>query len=506
MVASGGFGASKTFGCALKALFLSDIFPNNRGVIARKVWDDLKKTTMTTVFKILPAEAYAYGRRSDQDKVLRLNNGSEIIWMHLDDVETEKLIRGLEINWFFIDQAEEVDEAIFDMLMSRLGRWDRAQVPERVLALQKAKGRPWAHHDTNGRPIPPTYAMLTCNPDTETHWIYRRFHPDSAEKYEPRIPVDGVLKSYHDLGYTMYHMSSLDNKFLPKQNKAELLAKDKSFVDRFVLGKWGITEGQIHFISPESIIPGHPDLLEWVYRHCVLHRVLDHGDSAPTCVLWFGTDQAGNVFVYREYYRPNALISVHRENIFQLSKNERYTFQLADPDIFTPHAQKNQRRWSVADEYSDCTEHRRETAIHWQAADNNELGTRNRISEYLYVDKDRVNPFTKQKGSPRLFFLSQCDEYQFGCNRAIVELRSQKREHIGTELGRPIFSDVRNPNVPDHAYDCIRYFIASRPPVNRAVDQRMHEMSFFAVRKRYLAFKRAGGYNVLAKRARREAV
>src|SRR5262249_28169757 len=139
---SGGFGSGKTLCCTRKALYLSDLFPGNRGVIARGVWDKLKKTTMSTFFKDCPPEAYRYGRRTDQDKVLRFNprkcedgvvRQSEILWLYLDDPNAEAILRGLEINWFLIDQAEEIEEEIFDILMRRLGRWDRAFVPPQVM-------------------------------------------------------------------------------------------------------------------------------------------------------------------------------------------------------------------------------------------------------------------------------------------------------------------------------------------------------------------------------------
>ena len=48
----------------------------------------------------------------------------------------------------------------------------------------------WAWiNPANKKPLVPNYAMLACNPDTELHWLWRRFHPDSQEwkdKYEKR--------------------------------------------------------------------------------------------------------------------------------------------------------------------------------------------------------------------------------------------------------------------------------------------------------------------------------
>ena len=456
--ASGGYGASKTFAGCLKALYLSDTFPHNRGLIARRKWTELQKTTMPTFFKLCPPEAYSYGgRRADSEKILRLNNGSEIIWAHMDDPETENLIRGLEINWFLLDQAEEIDEDIFEHLLTRLGRWDRAIVPSWLLNMEASQGRAWTWYSPDGRPIPPTYGMILCNPDHELHWIYKRFHPESRDWDD----------QYRALGYKMIFMDSAKNRFLPQQNKDELMSKDPSFVRRFVRGQWGVKEGKIHDVSPLSIIDGSPELYYWVLANCTLHRVLDHGDSAPTCCTWWGVDGSGNCICYREYYQPNRLISQHRESIAALSENESYQFQLADPSIFNPAIQKQGRRFSVADEYADVTSDPSNvrSAIFWQKADNNELGTRNRISEYLRVDPQRIHPFTHNLGSPRLFFLKRNASYPQGCDYAIRELQSQKREKIGSDLGKPRFSDDRDEKVPDHSYDTIRYFIASRPPV-----------------------------------------
>ena len=205
---SGGFGAAKTWALCLKALWLSDTFPNNRGLIGRKVWEELKHTTMSTFFKICPPILYAKGRRSDSEKILQLNNGSEILWAHLDDPETENVIRGLEINWFIIDQCEQIAEELFTLLLSRLGRWDKCEVPEWVIEQHGGKKAWLWHNPVTGEPIPPVYPMIACNPDTELHWIYKRFHPESIDWQE----------KYRKLGYKMISMKSYENKFLPKQN------------------------------------------------------------------------------------------------------------------------------------------------------------------------------------------------------------------------------------------------------------------------------------------------
>lgn len=489
-LASGGFGSGKTFAYCLKGLWLSDTFPRNRGVIFRSVAKELRATTMATFRKLCPPSAYhapdaGWNR---MEGLTRLNNGSEILWLGLDNPELENILKGLEINWFLGDQAEDINEEIFDTLYGRLGRWDQAEVPAWLLAREAAAGRPWKwHHPTSGRPIPPIYAMLTCNPDTELHWLYRRFHPESPERRERKIPEiniatgqeTGRTLSYEDLGYRMFHMPSMENRFLPAQNRQALLAHDDAFVRRYVRGEWGLPEGAIHVVDPLSVVPGSPELLDWFRNTCTLHRFLDHGESSPTCCLWMAVDRNGNVFLYREYYLPNALISTHRANITALSEYERYDFNQADPSIFYKEMQKHGGRWSVSDEYADCREHPTRTALHWAPADNNELGTRNRINEYLRVDPERIHPITKQTGAPRLFFVTANASYPQGITHALAQTRAQRREKVGTDLGRPVFSDERDDSITDHAYDCVRYGIASRPPLFVEQGPSAHPSTFF---------------------------
>lgn len=470
LMASGGFGAGKTYALCLKAMLLSDLYPNNRGLIARKQVSKLEKTTMKTFFKVCPPEAYLFGARSDQKKSLTLNNGSEILWSQLDDSEILETLRGLEINWFLIDQAEEVSEEIIEVLMRRLGRWDQAQVPQHLIDRELAAGRewPWYNKET-GTAIPPTYAMFACNPDHELHWIYRRFHPDSPEWKE----------TYSKQGYKLINFDSTTNIFLPDQNRDQLLQGTREFVARFVHGTWGIPEGQIHKITPHSILHWSPEL-EAILSTCVLGRTLDHGESSPTCCLWWAIDKWGNTYCIREYYKPDTLISDHRTAIHQLSQKkhisyiggttstelipERYARELADPSIFNPRTQRGVSV-SVAEEYSEVNESKTDahTAIWWQRADNNELGTRNRINEFLKLDRDHKHPITGKLGAPRLYFIERTPDYPYGCVEVLRESRSQRRIKVGTQDGKDVFSDERDPSIVDHAYDCLRYWIADLP-------------------------------------------
>jgi len=551
--ASGGFGAGKTAAACLKLLYLCDMYPNNRVVIARKTWEDLKKTTLPTLLKFLPPQAYRYGGKfAPSEKLIELNPcwrlceecvaagkqghhrscqnctqdpGSQILLLHLDDPETEHVIKGLEINAFLIDQAEDVAEEIFDLLTRRLGRWDQAVVPPLAMQMEEAQGRKWAWWSADGRtPVPPTHAMLTCNPDHLYHWIYRRFHEDSPDHWEKRIPdpqdpESGRMVSCADLGFKLFHFPSMSNKFLTKQNRQALLAGDEAFQRRYVRGEWGIPEGTIHDVPKEALIPGSQDVLRWLRDNCTLHRSMDYGDSAPTACLWWGTDRNGNMFAYREYYVPGKLVEDHRRNITSLSRGEHYSFNVADPSIFGQGMQKEGKRWNVIDEWTDCRTLPRETALFWTRGDKDEYGTRDRISQFLRLsglgekdeagkEKPRPHPITREPGFwPHLFFVAKNERYPQGCDHAIRETRAQRRLKIGTENGKPSFSDERDEKVPDHAYDCVRYFVASRPPGGPALAGRKETDRTLSVWiEKNKRFAKAGGFLLMADRLRRESV
>jgi len=219
----GGFGSGKTVVACNKALTLLTQFNNYRMIFGRLTYSDLKKTTMSTFYKTCPKELYDIkqgGRRSDIEGHLRLINGSEIAFVHLDLMD-EKTMRGIEANSAFIDQAEEISEGMLDTLSTRLGRWDKAS-PNQSL-LQKIPDWP---RDEFNRFIVPTYLMLAVNPEDELHHIYRKYHPDSLDH----------RNNYKDYAY--FEVSSTDNPYLNPETLRVMMSRDPQWVKRFVHGEW----------------------------------------------------------------------------------------------------------------------------------------------------------------------------------------------------------------------------------------------------------------------------
>jgi hypothetical protein len=433
---SGGFNNGKTWSACFKAICLLLTFPGYRVLIARQKFTDLKKTTMQTFFKFLPGELIL--SHNEQDGVTHLLNGSTVFWMHLDHVE-ESTLRGLEVNMVLVDQAEEMEEKTYDVLDARIGRWKGAVVPEYLLL----KFKDWPR-DRFGQPEVPSYHCLLCNPDSLFHFIYRKYHKESRERQQDHFFVEGEW----------------DSSLGSEESYEQALRRDKDYVDRFVRGKWGLSEAQIHIIREPSLLDYDEDFVKTILSKGNLFRVLDHGSSAPTCCLWVCSYKGVYIF-YREYYAANRLISQHRKAIHELSNGEEYSNNWADPSIDHKASQKEGGFWSVADEYR--TDDIEGPPLIFNAADNNEFATRNRINELLTISDRFKHPITQESPSPGIYFIKASRGYPYGCVEAIKQLGGQRKEFLGTIDGKNVYSDERDDSIPDHAYDPVRYFVSMHP-------------------------------------------
>jgi hypothetical protein len=502
---SGGFGNGKTWiACARQYVMLAT-FPGYISLFARQYYKDLKATTMKTFFKICPQDFVV--KHDLQEGITIFANGSVAIWLHLDSFD-EQSLRGLEINSACLDQVEETVEPIYLVLDARIGRWDGAQVPEDLL-LSAVPNEIWAKLPQNitketllldsslaklkdaiidktlwprapdGRFRVRNFIDVLCNPDNQFHWVYRRYHPESFER-----------KKNH-----FYIERETDERLNDPETIENMKDRDEEWVDKYFRGKWGRSAAQIHKIEPLSII--NPDdytkeeftaLLKLVLTRGALSRVLDHGESAPTCCLWFAAINRIHI-CYREYYFIDDRISIHRQNIYEMSKDpllstddkpvyEFYEIDLADPSIFYKTQgrgnSKNVIKTSVAEEYA--TDEIDGPPIIWSPGDNNEMATRNRINELLRISPKFAHPITKISPAPGIYFIKQTKDYQFGCNFVISQTQNQRKKAIGSENGRTLYSGERDDSIADHAYDPLRYYIAehstSKPEEIKKAPQR----------------------------------
>ena len=440
---SGGYNNGKTWVLCLKALTLLLTYQNYRCIIARQVYTDLRKTTMQTFLAMCPTELIL--SHNEQEGLTQLINGSLIYWMHLDHVD-ENSLRGIEPNSIFIDQGEEALEAVFLALDARVGRWAHAIVPQQLLD----QFPDWPKRKDNNRPDVPSYMFIGCNPDTEFHFIYRKYHPDSLEREPGYFFIEGEW----------------DRNLGSEESYDEALKRDPEWVAKYVRGQWGSSSAAIHFIRQESLLESSTlvnvngkeiPILQWIKEKGNLARILDHGASAPTCCLWCAV--IGGVYIfYREYYVADKRISYHRTEITNLSGDEEYEGNYADPHIFDKASQAKGGLYSVADEYRD--DDLDSPALYWTKADNNEFATRNRINELLAPSNRFRHPVTKASPAPGMYFIKSGEGNPNGCRESIRQLGAQRKKLIGTVDGKNLYDEERDDKIVDHAYDCVRYYVS----------------------------------------------
>lgn len=450
-------------------------FANYGMVIARQQYKVLKATTMKTFFKICPENLIH--SHDKQDGYTVLINGSFIYWMHLDDVD-EQDIRGLEINSVLLDQAEEIKENIYLVMDFRVGRWDKAKVPYWLLRSQLSsfdyetslklevdepkklnhfieKNTTWPRHEKWGQFLVPNYMDCLCNPsdEDEFHWTYRYYNPASIERRPDHYYV---------------HRRS-DESLTDSKSFQQALLRDPEWVAKYIDGKTGSPKAQIHKVDSLSII--NPDdyteeefskFIDTIKSRAAMYRILDHGETGITACGWLAI--LNNLFIfYREYYIGSSFISDNRRNITDLSGQEEYYKDIADPQIFKKTQQtvsgvKSGFR-TVAQQYSD-TDITDAPPLDWQPADNSELATRDRINEFLRLSPRFMHPITKVSPAPQLYFINKAKSYPYGCAQAIIQTQQQRRKLLGSDNGKNIYSDERDDTIVDHAYDYVRYGVA----------------------------------------------
>lgn len=151
--------------------------------------------------------------------------------------------------------------------------------------------------------------ILTTNPDSPNHWIYKDLIKDG--------------------GASVYYSGAKDN---PNNSPAYLNNLQKLtgvMKDRLVDGKWVQAEGVIYDeYDPAIHIIDRDKCPEFVRRF----RVVDFGYSNPFVCQWWGMDADGRLYRYRELYATKKLVEDLTPKIISLSDKESFEASIADHD------------------------------------------------------------------------------------------------------------------------------------------------------------------------------
>ena len=114
-----GWGSGKTMMGIMKGALFSLAYKGNLGMVVRKVYKDLEQSTIQDWMKYT-------GQKVKTTRECVFPNGSKVYFRHLDELTTvsgKKEIQNINLGWFYIEQAEELEAADqFEALRGRLRR------------------------------------------------------------------------------------------------------------------------------------------------------------------------------------------------------------------------------------------------------------------------------------------------------------------------------------------------------------------------------------------------
>lgn len=402
----GGWGNGKTSAGCAEAFALAMEYPGSVGLICRKTRPELKATTEhqflhggggnpKTDWTGCPEEVIKSHNKSENK--LTLVNGSIIHFWPLDDPDK---LSNLNLGWFLIDQAEEVNEEMFQMLQGRLRQREA-----------------------------PRCGILLANPEGH-NWFWRRF----------------VYLKYPDHKYV--HAKTTDNPNLPKDYVESLMNMPEMWRKRFMEGSFDVFSGQIFPEFDEEVHALSPIPLPKWYEYA---ESIDHGRRNPTAILFARFDDKGNAFIVDEHYQAGRLVSFHAGKILdkraQLDAGyPRYTVIDASAAQQDPNTGR-----SVIDEYNDL-------GITVVSSDRHVLAGVNRIGEWLRLDPSHPHPVTnetREEGWPHLWIFKNC----VNLIEHLKQYQWQKPKITSEEDDpeKPLKKD-------DHDVDSLRYLLMQRPP------------------------------------------
>ena len=224
--------------------------------------------------------------------------------------------------------------------------------------------------------------------------------------------------------------------------RKQLLGEDNPAFKEQYLGEWVFYGGAVyptfredlHVIEPFNIPASWPRI-----------RCIDFGHRDPFVCLWAAVGPQAELYFYREYYnREGTSIKQHATMIKGYSKDEKIKLTLADPS-------GKQMIEELAYEGIGC-----------QPADNDKLSGRQRVLDYLLPTPDGVVPYPYRNMPmsefrdkwPRCYFFNTMPEMI----RELKYYRWKERPDKAWAEG-----EKEKTEGEDHACDCLRYLIKSRP-------------------------------------------
>lgn len=274
----GGIGSGKTYAGAARAL-ITTLTDGGVGEIVAPTYPMMRDVTLR-MFRDLAGDVIADFNRSEMRATLA--NGAEILFRSADEPER---LRGANLTWLWIDEAAQVSESAWLILLGRL---------------RVGRGLAW----------------ITTTPKGKQHWTYRVF---------------GQMDATHEL----YRARTSDNQWLPQSYLDSVRAAYVgSFARQELEGEFVDAEGTLFKREWFGIVDEPPANLRWVRAWDLALTTKQASDR--TASVKCATDALGNLYIMDgiagKWEYPDARDMIIRTAISErgvMLVVERVAFQMA---------------------------------------------------------------------------------------------------------------------------------------------------------------------------------
>lgn len=260
----GGIRGTKTWGSLAILISLCRLFPKSRWAIVRKGLPDIRRNVLPSFNKLRAELGTFVGEVNQSDWTATCANGSQIVFFP-ESLDTDPDLdrwKGLEVNGFLLEEANELAEKSYHKAIERAGAWI---VP-------------------SGLQQPPPYILCTFNPCA--NWPKHVF-------YEPW--KQGTIAP----PYAFIPATAADNPYIPEQQREAWKSLPEQEYKRFVEGDWEVLTGRyydvldarVHLIPRSALPDPFPQWWEywggydWGYSHWAVMGAFARDSDGTTYLL-----------------------------------------------------------------------------------------------------------------------------------------------------------------------------------------------------------------------------
>jgi len=415
----GGIRGTKTWGGLAAIITLCRLFPRSRWAVVRKDLPTLRRNTLPSFNKLREEYCADFISEFNQsDWTATCVNGSEIILFpeSLDIDPDLGRWKGLEVNGFLLEEADELAEKSFHKAIERAGAWI---VP-------------------NGGAQPDPYVLVTFNPCA--NWPKHVF-------YEPW--QSGTIAP----PYAFIPATAADNPHLPQAVRESWKNLPEQEYKRFVEGDWNVLTGRyydgidqrVHVVERDELPDPLPPwwtywgAFDWGYAHWAVYGA-------------FAQDGDGNAYLLDSLWMRRGQDEDYADTIRESAPSQCLVPVYAGHDCWAVQKARAASGVPTFEVFAKA-------GIILRRADIDKVNGGRALRRVLAFKRDKeTGAITK---APRLYFVNTP-----GNRRVLSQLSEIMPDENNVEKPGKVDADSEGRGGDDGA-DMVRYGVASHIPLAR---------------------------------------